>query len=101
MDKLKGKSKEMSTKDVINSLTIKKDAIVEQLLHSSDCTELEFDSNNLNNSSLYHYVERRLFPQTQAITEEELHRLLEADVLQKTTVVDGEGVPQPTQSDAK
>ena len=91
LDKLKGKTKDISGKQVIESLSIKRDAILHQLLDpSNDChidsSQIDSQTNNtnlLNNSNIYQYVERRLFPQMQALTEEELQRLLEADVLQK------------------
>ena len=92
MEKLRGNTKEMSTKDVINCLSVKRDAILQQLLQSNDshnyCNDFESQTHDLNitnNSTLYQCVERRLFPQMQALTHEELQRLLEADVLQRVT----------------
>jgi hypothetical protein len=88
LDKLKGKTKDVSAKDVINSLSAKRDALFQQFLQSNVGHEYDFDvethdSNISNNSSVYSLVERRLFPQSQAITAEELQRLLEADILDK------------------
>ena len=92
LEKLKGRTKEMSSKDVLNCLSVKRDAILQQMLHSTDshsyCPDFEnqtHDSNISNNSTIYQMVERRLFPQMQALTEEELQKLLESDILQKVT----------------
>ncbi len=85
---MKGKTKDVSAKDVISSLSAKRDALFQQFLQSNVGHEYDFDvethdSNVSNNSSVYSLVERRLFPQSQAITAEELQRLLEADILDK------------------
>ncbi|CAG2171451.1 unnamed protein product [Oppiella nova] len=90
--KLKGQtSAEMSSKEMMSSLSAKRDAILEQLLHStSDCRMSGDDDSSGggggvggNQSSIVQYVERRLFPQMQALTDEELQRLLQCDVLEK------------------
>lgn len=85
LEKLKGKTKEMSSKDVMSGLSAKKEAILQQLIDSSHCRDIDIESQTtvVNNSIVYQYLERRLFPQMQAMTEEELQRLLEADVLQR------------------
>ncbi|CAG2108462.1 unnamed protein product [Medioppia subpectinata] len=92
--KLKGKPTEMSSKEMMSALSVKKDAIVEQLLHSTDCQTRDIEDQmhdsggggglTMNsNSTLVQYVERRLFPQMQAIDDQELHRLIHCDLLDK------------------
>ena len=99
MDKLKGKtSKEPSTRDVICSLEKKRDGLLEQFLSNYfddfDRVDDTFDGDgasigssdvNIANGSLYSNIERRLFPHKQALNEEELKRLLDADFLERLT----------------
>lgn len=96
---MKGKtSKEPSTRDVICSLEKKRDGLLEQFLSNYfddfDRVDDTFDGDgasigssdiNIANDSLYSNIERRLFPHKQALNEEELKRLLDADFLERLT----------------
>lgn len=78
----------------MESLQKSRDGFFEQFLLSTTYTGLDDDiaqDTEIVNNSLYSFVERRVFPEKQALSAEELQRLLEADLLAKMTQQTEEG----------
>ena len=92
LNKIKGhnKVKEPSAKDVLDSLTIAKTDAMSILTKSSNDPYISDHSNiedtPVYNSSLACTLQRKLQPNKQALTREELSQLLENDELSKMSV---------------
>ncbi|KAI1295664.1 hypothetical protein HDE_05528 [Halotydeus destructor] len=82
--KISGKSVVSSSRDVVNSLSkIRQDVMATLINSSSAC---EFLNESLEQNGAIAAVERKLFPERQALTKEELEKLLEQDILARNTL---------------
>lgn len=76
-----------SSKDMVTAFEKKKDDLMYKFINSvHDLNQYDTDSiekNNAENSQIYSLIERKIFPEKHAISNEELQKLIEADLLNK------------------
>ncbi|GIX66732.1 hypothetical protein CDAR_431701 [Caerostris darwini] len=85
LSKVKGLNKNLTSKDMINVLQKARDDYMSRLI-SSSATELSIiDSCDGDKEVAVSYVEKKLFPERNGVTYEELQHLLESDVLAKVS----------------
>ena len=86
--KAKGTPGELSSRDMVKSLSSVKDDVMRRLTENTSLNSDEPETDKtLNNSGLGADIMRKLYPEKQAITAEELHVLTKNDQLEKTTEV--------------
>lgn len=82
--RITGKAKESTGADVINSLSKIREDVMSSLLGSSvECNSEYSSGSDAAQNNAFALLERKLFPEKQALSAEELERLLERDVLAK------------------
>jgi len=82
LSKIGGKSKESTSREIISSLAkVRNDAVL-TMVRSSSVTE-EFCCERTDANSAYKMVEKILFPEKQALTTQELQKLVDQDILAK------------------
>ncbi|CAE1322959.1 unnamed protein product [Acanthosepion pharaonis] len=76
-------TKEPSAKDILNGLAVKKADIMKQFLEENSSHLNEDDLNSLDAENFQTFLQRKIFPERQAISAEELVTLIQADELAK------------------
>ncbi|KAF8777903.1 coiled-coil domain-containing protein 32-like [Argiope bruennichi] len=84
LSKVKGLNKSLTSKDMITVLQKAKDDYMSHLI-SSATGQLSFDDCDGDKEVSVSYVEKKLFPEKNGVTYEELQHLLESDVLAKVS----------------
>lgn len=74
-------TKEPSAKDILNGLAVKKADIMKQFLEENSSHLNEDDLNSLDAENFQTFLQRKIFPERQAISAEELVTLIQADEL--------------------
>ena len=77
-------TKEPSAKDILNGLAVKKADIMKQFLDENSSHLNEDDLDSMDAESFQAFLQRKLFPERQAIYAEELVTLIQADELAKS-----------------
>ncbi|GFT00197.1 hypothetical protein NPIL_392341 [Nephila pilipes] len=92
LSKVKGLNKNLTSKDMITVLQKARDDHMNRLISSSVEQLSTIDSLEGDKEVSVSYVEKKLFPEKNGVTYEELQHLLESDVLAKVSAeYNGEG----------
>ncbi|CAL1268646.1 unnamed protein product, partial [Larinioides sclopetarius] len=84
LSKVKGLNKNLTSKDMITVLQKARDDYMSHLI-SSSAGQLSLDDYDGDKEVSVSYVEKKLFPEKNGVTFEELQHLLESDVLAKVS----------------
>ncbi|XP_054718661.1 uncharacterized protein LOC129228053 [Uloborus diversus] len=84
LTKVKGHNKELTSKDMLLILQKARDDSMLHLIGGSSNSFSSLSDCDVNKEVTVSYVERKLFPEKNGVTYEELQNLLECDVLAKT-----------------
>ena len=104
LDRIKGKGKdgrEPTSKEMLHHLSEVKEAHMKELTDTSDRPfESNYSTNleRINDAAAVTFLQRKLCPERQAITVEELHPLVENDTLQTVTKTLNEAANTDTES---
>ncbi|GFX57945.1 hypothetical protein TNCV_3069121 [Trichonephila clavipes] len=85
LSKVKGLNKNLTSKDMITVLQKARDDYMSRLISSSAEQLCAIDSLEGDKEVSVSYVEKKLFPEKNGVTYEELQHLLESDVLAKVS----------------
>lgn len=85
LSKLKGCNKELSSKDMVKTLQHAREDHMSHLICESS-NNLRFEDWDADREIATSYLQRKLYPEKNGVTYEEIQRLLESDILAKSHI---------------